>query len=86
MTRRRHPAQASRIVTAGLGTATMLGIVAVLGAHPAGAPQAPPEAAPARVVLVVRVPAAKQAGRRAPAPRVVAPPTARAPHTTTRPS
>jgi hypothetical protein len=97
MTRRRHPAQASRIVAAGLSTASVLGIVAVLGAQPpAGSPQAPPEAASARVVLVVRVPTAEQPGRRAPAPRVVVPPTtwrrapaqqaARAPHTTTRPS
>ncbi len=98
MTRqRRHPAQASRIVAAGLSTATVLGIVAVLGAHPrAGTPEVPPEVASARVVLVVRVPAVGKPDRRAPVPRVGAPPTtrrrapvpqaARAPHTTTRPS
>jgi hypothetical protein len=95
--RRRHPAQASRIVAAGLSAASVLGIVAVLGAQPpAGTSQAPPEVAPARIVLVARVPAVEQPGRRAPAPRVVGPPTtrrrapakqaARAPHTTTRPS
>jgi hypothetical protein len=98
MTRqRRHPAQASRIVAAGLSTATVLGIVAVLGAQPpAGIPAAPPEVASARTVLVVRVPTVEPTGRRAPAPRVVGPPTtwrrapaqqaALAPHTTSRPS
>jgi hypothetical protein len=98
MTRqRRHPAQASRIVAAGLSTASLLGIVAVLGAQPpAGTPPAPPEDASARIVLVALVPAVEQPGRRALAPRVVGAPAtprraparqaARAPHTTTRPS
>jgi hypothetical protein len=98
MTRqRRHPAQASRIVAAGLGTASLLGIVAVLGAQPpAGTPPTPPEVASARIVLVARVPAVEQPGRRAPTPRVVGPPASprraparqatRTPHTTTGPS
>jgi hypothetical protein len=77
MTRqRRHPAQASRIVAAGLSTATVLGIVAVLGAQPpAGTPAAPPEVASARTVLVVRVPTVEPAQQ-----------AALAPHTTSRPS
>ena len=52
--RRRHPAQASRILATGLSTATLLGIVAVLGAQPpADAPEEPAGIAPARVTVVI---------------------------------
>jgi hypothetical protein len=91
--RRRHPAQASRILTTGLSAATLLGIVAVLGAQPpAGAPEAPVAIAPARVTVVVGDPGARPLARRVPPRRVTsrrATPgqaTARRPHTSTRPS
>ena len=80
--RRRHPAQASRILATGLSTATLLGIVAVLGAQPpAGAPEEPVGIAPARVTVAIGDPGAKPSARRATARQ-----TARRPHTSTRPS
>jgi hypothetical protein len=80
--RRRHPAQASRILATGLSAATLLGIVAVLGAQPpAGAPEQPVGIAPARVMVVVGDPQANPPARRATARQ-----TARRPHTSTRPS
>ena len=79
--RRRHPAQASRILGTGLSTATLLGIVAVLGAQPpAGAPEEPAGIAPARVTVVVGDPGAN------PSTRQTARQTARRPDTSTRPS
>ena len=88
--RRRHPAQASRILATGLSTATLLGIVAVLGAHPpAGAPEEPVGIAPARVTVVVGDPGAKPSTRqtaRQTARRATTRQTARRPHTSTRPS
>ena len=84
--RRRHPAQASRILATGLSTATLLGIVAVLGAHPpAGAPEEPVGIAPARVTVVVGDPGAKPSTRQT-ARRATTRQTARRPHTSTRPS
>jgi hypothetical protein len=55
MTRhRRHPAQASRILATGLSAATLLGIVAVLGAQPqATTPDGPAGVTPARVTVVI---------------------------------
>ena len=78
MTRhRRHPAQASRI-----RAATLLGIVAGLGAQPpAGAQEEPAGIAPARVTVVIGDPGAKPSARRATARQ-----TARRPDTSTRPS
>ena len=87
--RRRHPAQASRILATGLSTATLLGIVAVLGAQPpAGAPEEPVGIAPARVTVVIGDPGAKPSARRAArqTARQTAPATARRPDTSTRPS
>jgi hypothetical protein len=80
--RRRHPAQASRILATGLSAATLLGIVAVLGAHPpTDAPQEPAGIAPARVTVVIGGPQANPPARRA-----TTRPAARRPHTSTRPS
>lgn len=80
--RRRHPAQASRILTTGLSAATLLGIVAVLGARPpADAPATPADIAPARVTVAIGDPRANP-----PARRTTARPTPQAPHTSTRPS
>lgn len=80
--KRRHPAQTSRILATGLSAATLLGIVAVLGAQPpAPGPNGVAGVAPARVTVVIgsprtnassRPPAARQAPRR--------------PDTSTRPS
>ena len=88
--RRRHPAQASRILATGLSTATLLGIVAVLGAQPpAGAPEAPVGIAPAKVTVVVGDPGAKPSARRAAARQTARRATrqiARRPDTSTRPS
>jgi hypothetical protein len=89
--RRRHPAQASRILATGLSTATLLGIVAVLGAQPpADAPEEPAGIAPARVTVVIGDPGAKppdqQATARQTARRATARQTARRPDTSTRPS
>ena len=57
--KRRHPAQASRILATGLSAATLLGIMAVLGAQsPAGAPEKPVGIAPASVTVVVGDPQA----------------------------
>jgi hypothetical protein len=92
MTRRRHPAQASRIVAAGLSTATMLGVVAVLGAR--SSPAAPQTVrGPAKADVVLRAPAAQHpaAGRvppttRSPAKRGASSMAGRAPDTTTGPS
>ncbi len=83
MTRqRRHPAQASRILAAGLSAATMLGIVAVLGASgSAGATNGSTNVAPAKVAVVVRVPARGATGRPAQRPQAGQPP-----DTSTRPS
>jgi hypothetical protein len=83
MTRqRRHPAQASRILAAGLSAATMLGIVAALGAAPvAGTPAGPPAVAPSKAAVVVRVPATGSARRREQPPQA-----AQTPDTSTRPS
>ncbi|HET9558068.1 MAG TPA: hypothetical protein VFS70_13085 [Actinomycetota bacterium] len=79
--RRRHPAQASRILATGLSTATLLGIVTVLGAQPpADAPEEPAGIAPARVTVVIGDPGAK------PSARQTARQTARRPDTSTRPS
>ena len=90
--KRRHPAQASRILATGLSAATLLSIVAVLGAQPpAGAPAAPVGVAPARVTVVVGDPRANPSARRA-TPRQATPRQAtarrpaRRPHTSTRPS
>jgi hypothetical protein len=70
--KRRHPAQASRILATGLSAATLLGIVAVLGARSLPAtPQ--PIPAPAKVAVVLHPSVAQPPGAR----RV--PPTTRAP-------
>ena len=57
-TKRRHPAQGARIAAAGIGTATMLGLVGLMGyaAHPtsATAPAPAPVAQPQIVVVVHR--------------------------------
>ena len=93
--RRRHPAQASRILATGLSTATLLGIVAVLGAQPpADAPEEPAGIAPARVTVGIGDPGAKPSARRATARqtarqtarRATPRQTARRPDTSTRPS
>lgn len=79
--RRRHPAQASRTLATGLSAATLLGIVAVLGATPAaGGPQGSP-AVTRPTVTVVRIPDTGTGGRRAQPSQA-----GRAPDTTTRPS
>ena len=80
--RRRHPAQASRILATGLSTATLLGIVAVLGAQPpADTPKQPADIAPAKVTVVIGNPDPNPPGRRA-----TAQPAPQRPHTSTRPS
>lgn len=80
--KRRHPAQASRILATGLSTATLLGIMAVLGAQPpAGGPEEPAGIAPARVTVVLGDTPANPPTRRA-----TAQPAARRPDTSTRPS
>jgi hypothetical protein len=80
--RRRHPAQASRILATGLSTATLLGIMAVLGAQPPADPPAEPVGiAPARVTVVPGDPRANPPGRPATAGQA-----ALRPHTSTRPS
>jgi hypothetical protein len=80
--KRRHPAQASRILATGLSTATLLGIVAVLGAQsPAGPPDKSTDIAPARVTVVIGDPGANPPARRATARQA-----ARRPDTSTRPS
>ena len=85
--RRRHPAQASRILATGLSTATLLGIVAVLGAQPpADTPEEPAGIAPARVRVVIGDPGANPPARRATARQTARRATARRPDTSTRPS
>ena len=86
--KRRHPAQASRILATGLSAATLLGIMAVLGAQsPAGAPEKPVGIAPASVTVVVGDPQANpRATRRATPRQATARRAARRPHTSTRPS
>ena len=85
--RRRHPAQASRILATGLSAATLLGIVAVLGAQPpAGAPEEPGGIAPARVTVVIGDPGAKPSTRRATTRQPARQATARRPDTSSRPS
>jgi hypothetical protein len=86
--RRRHPAQASRILATGLSAATLLGIVAVLGAQPpAGAPEEPAGIAPARVTVVIGDPGAKPpSARQATARQTARQATARRPDTSSRPS
>jgi hypothetical protein len=85
--KRRHPAQASRILATGLSAATLLGIVAVLGAQPpAGAPGKPVGIAPASVTVVVGDPQANPRARRATPRQATARRAARRPHTSTRPS
>jgi hypothetical protein len=79
--RRRHPAQASRILATGLSAATLLGIVAVLGAQPPTDAPEEPGIAPARVTVVIGGPQANPPARRA-----TTRPAARRPHTSTRPS
>jgi hypothetical protein len=80
--KRRHPAQASRILATGLSAATLLGIVAVLGAQPpTDAPVEPTGIASAKVTVALGDPRANPAVRRATAPQA-----ARRPHTSTRPS
>ena len=85
--KRRHPAQASRILATGLSAATLFGIVAVLGAQPPpGAPEPPVSVAPARVTVVLGDPGANPRARQA-TPRQATPRRpARRPHTSTRPS
>ena len=80
--KRRHPAQTSRILATGLSAATLLGIVAVLGAQPpAPGPDGPGDPVPPRATVVIgdrhpnpsgRQPTTQQAGQR--------------PHTSTHPS
>jgi hypothetical protein len=80
--RRRHPAQASRILATGLSASTLLGIVAVLGAQPpADTPVQPADIAPARVTVVIGNPDPNPPGW-----RVTAQPAPQRPHTSTRPS
>ena len=83
MTRhRRHPAQASRILATGLSGATLLGIVAVLGAQPAATtPDGPAGIAPARVTVVTGDPHANPPDRPATAQQA-----RHTPDTSTRPS
>ena len=91
---RRHPAQSTRIITAGLSAATMLGIVAALGAGPAPAAPRPLPAPTAKVTVTVRAPPTQRptaTTRRATptsrgARRSLRPPARRAPDTTTAPS
>jgi NADPH-dependent 2,4-dienoyl-CoA reductase/sulfur reductase-like enzyme len=79
---RRHPAQASRVLAAGLSTATLLAIVATLGAAPsAGTAEGSDRVAPAKVAVVIRLPSADTAGGNAPAPQA-----GRTPDASTRPS
>jgi hypothetical protein len=79
---RRHPAQASRILATGLSAATLLGIVAVLGAQPpAATPDAATAIAPARVTVVIGDPQAKPPRRQATARQA-----RQRPDTSTRPS
>ena len=86
--KRRHPAQASRILATGLSAATLLGIVAVLGARSSPAiPQS--GTARAKVAVVLHPPVA--AGRvppptRSPTKRGGGSMAGRAPDTTTGPS
>lgn len=85
--RRRHPAQASRILATGLSGATLLGIVAVLGAQPAAtSPDGPAGIAPARVTVVIGDPGAKPSARQATARQTARQATARRPDTSSRPS
>ena len=80
--KRRHPAQASRILATGLSTATLLGIVAVPGRPtPAGPPDTSTGIAPARVTVVIGDPRTNPPARRATARQA-----ARRPDTSTRPS
>ena len=83
MTRhRRHPAQASRILATGLSAATLLGIVAVLGAQPAATtPDGPAGIAPARVTVVTGHPHANPLDRQSTAQQA-----RHIPDTSTRPS
>ena len=78
MTRpRRHPAQASRILATGLSAATLLGIVAVLGAQPDTDPRGQNAGvAPPRATVVIGAPDPGAATRQA----------RQAADTTTRPS
>ena len=79
--RRRHPAQASRTLATGLSAATLLGIVAVLGATPAAGDPKGSAAVTRPTVTVAGIPDAVTGARAAGAPRA-----GRAPDTTTRPS
>ena len=80
--KRRHPAQASRILATGLSAATLLGIVAVLGTQPpVGPPDDPAAVAPTRVTVVIGDRPTNSPGRTATARRA-----RRTPHTRTRPS
>ena len=79
---RRHPAQASRVLAAGLSAATMLGIVALLGvAAPADLPEGSGAVTPLEVAVVVRVPGVETSSRRTQPSQV-----AKVPDTSTRPS
>jgi hypothetical protein len=85
--RRRHPAQASRILATGLSTATLLGIVAILGAQPpTDAPVEPTGIAPAKVTVVIGNPRTNLSARRATARPAARQATARRPDTSTHPS
>jgi hypothetical protein len=80
--KRRHPAQASRILATGLSGATLLGIVAVLGAQlPADSPDGPTGVTPARVTVVIGDRRANPPSRHAAAQQA-----RQRPHTSTRPS
>jgi hypothetical protein len=80
--KRRHPAQASRILATGLSAATLLGIVAVLGAQPpVGPPDDPAGVAPAGVTVVIGDRHTNPPGRLATAQQA-----RRTPQTSTRPS
>jgi hypothetical protein len=80
--KRRHPAQASRILATGLSAATLLSIVAVLGAQlPADPPDGPTGITPPRVTVVIGDGHANPPGRQAAAQQA-----RQRPDTSTRPS
>ena len=81
--KRRHPAQASRILATGLSAATLLGIVAVLGTQsPVGPPDDDPAGVPpARVTVVIG-----DRHTNPPGLPETAPQPHRTPHTSTHPS